>query len=294
MKPYTMRIVPLLLLALATLGSCENYFLPDENNLTISSDSCGHFLYADSVYYYREQSVPYIVSPVIAQAGTYSAFPDGLSINPTTGAINVNQSLSGLKYLVSFLATGASDACTTTIIISGVNYRSALYDLSSSNILAMPYYNAKRNLAPPCDDDEEEAEEDDGCEFDDGNDDDDGDGTGDEPPPGQQVRPLGIDIDTQNGIINLEQTVSNGTFGATPVNGSSRTVRIYYRISDASNKALNYIDVQFHYYDRYADIPASLLADIADKNGATLRKRSIAETARAARPPHIVIMRNYY
>jgi hypothetical protein len=299
MKTYFLKISPVLLLVLAILGSCEDSLLPSESSSTLSalsSSSCGGSLYADSVYYYREQSTPYIISPVTAQAGTYSAFPDGLSINPTTGAINVNQSESGLKYRVSFLPTGATDSCTTFVIISGVNYLSAIYDLSASNTLAMPYYNAQRNLAPPCDDDDDEEEDGDdddgGCEFDDGNDDDDGDGTADEPPAGQQVRPLGIDIDIQNGIINLQQTVLNGTFGATPVSGSSRTVRIYYRISDASNKALNYIDVQFHYYDTYANIPASLLADMDDKNGATLRSSAVKKT-KPVRPPHIVIMRSY-
>jgi hypothetical protein len=303
MKNTFVKFLPLLALALATLGSCEDLVLQDNESDGLNSasllSSCGSFGYADSVYYYKEQSTPYVVSPLTARAGTYSAYPDGLSINPATGAINVNLSESGLKYRVSFLATGSTDTCKTTVIISGVNYLSAVYNLSTTNILAKPYYNAQRNLAPPCNDDDEEEEEeeeeedDDGCEFDDGDDDDDGDGTGDEPPSGQQIRPLGVEIDTENGIIDLQKTVSNGTFGSTPVSGSSQTFRIYYRIDDASNKALNYTDVKIHYYNTLADVPASLLNEINEKNGATLRKRQVdngRSMAATVRPPHIVIV----
>lgn len=308
MNPSRVAFVPALLLLVA-LVSCErdaiNAVEPPENHSglrTGSSAACNAFQYSDSIFYLRDQVVNYIVRPVTAQAGTYGSFPGGMVINATTGAINVNKSETGLKYRVWFVKAGTSDTCTRFVTISGVNFTSRVYDISLNDTLAVPFYNAIRTLGTPCtddddddddDDEEEDDDDDDACEFDDGSDDDDGDGTGDEPPAGQQVIPQGVDINKLIGTINLKQTVANGVFGATPVNGTARSFRIYYRLNDASNRALNYIDVTLHYYTTAASVPTSLLSQITDKQGATLRRaapNAPTMDVRRPRPPDIVIV----
>src|SRR5476651_1189194 len=58
-------------------------------------------IYSDSVFYIRE-AVNYIVLPTTTTAGTYTCVPSGLKIDGLTGAIDVNQSETGLKYKVTF------------------------------------------------------------------------------------------------------------------------------------------------------------------------------------------------
>lgn len=318
MKKLTFGLFSVVLLALTGLVGCERNgsdapVNPQTDGALRLGAVCSAFQYADTLFYYREQAAPYTESPTTAQTGTYGAFPGGMVINSSTGAINVNASESGLKYRVWFVKSGTSDTCTRFVTISGVNYASKVYRLSTNDTLARPFYNAIRTFVPPCSDDDDDDEEDDdeededddedddddNCEFDDGRDDDDGDGLGDEPPAGQEVIPQGIAINKRDGIIDLRQTVSNGTFGATPVNGSSKTVRIYYRLNDASNKALNHIDVTVHWYATYAQIPVSLLAQINDKTGATLRRAAPSTptvpmapvmNVNRPRPPDIVLV----
>lgn len=284
MKQLTHHLFVLTLLALTVLVGCEREgmngsdLLPDPTS-TARTAACNNFNYADTIFFLREQSTPYTESPTTAQTGQYGAFPQGLSINASTGVINVNASETGLKYRVWFVKTGTADTCTRFVTISGVNYLNKVYRLDQNDTLARPFYNAIRTFGPPCSDDDdnddeeddEEDDDDDACEFDDGRDDDDGDGLGDEPPAGQEVIPQGIAINKITGVIDLRKTVNNGTFGATPVSGTSKLIRIYYRLNDASNKALNHIDVTVHWYATMSQVPASLLARLNDKNGATLR-----------------------
>ncbi|AQG78633.1 hypothetical protein [Spirosoma montaniterrae] len=309
MNRLTRTLLSIVTVGLVALVGCERSdsnqgIDPQTTGAGGTNPACAAFQYADTVFYYREQTTPYLELPTTAQSGTYGTYPQGLSINAATGAINVNASESGLKYRVWFVKTGTADTCTRYVTISGVNYTSKVYQLSANDTLARPFYNAIRALAPPCsdddddddDDDEEEDEDDDddddddNCEFDDGRDDDDGDGLGDEPPAGQEVIPQGIAINKLDGIIDLRQTVNNGTFGTTPVNGSSKSVRIYYRLNDASNKTLNHIDVTFHWYATLSQVPASLLSQITTKTGATLRVAATSLAASRPRPPDIVLV----
>src|ERR1700759_804191 len=64
-------------------------------------------LYSDSILYVNNLD-DYSVSPVNTKAGTYSSLPDGLKIEETTGAINVNKSETGLKYMVTFTPADGS------------------------------------------------------------------------------------------------------------------------------------------------------------------------------------------
>lgn len=296
---YLFSLLLMALLVSCETGESDQAIGPDGGLRT--SDTCPGFRYPDTLFFFREQPTPNVVLPVAAQPGRYGSSPEGLSLNATTGAININASWSGLRYRVWFVRAGSADTCTRFVTISGVDYRSRVYELGRNELLAQPYYNANRLALPPCADDDDEDDDDDGCEFDDGRDDDDGDGLADEPPAGQEVIPLGIAISKQTGVIDLRQTVNNGTFGTTPVNGRSRTVRIYYRLNDASNRALNFIDVTLHWYATLAQVPAQLLAQVNAKNSAMFRRAAPLETTtevmnllirrpRPTRPPDIVLV----
>ncbi len=309
MKSPRFAFVPALLLLLVVFFSCEkqasNPVEPQEDFSGLRANSsavCDTFRYADTIFYLREQPADYIVKPVTAQSGKYGSYPVGMIISSSTGAINVTKSETGLKYRVWFVKTGASDTCTRYVTLSGINYTSGLYRLNLNDTLAKPFYNAVRTASTPCkdkdDDDKDKKDKNKDCEFDDGSDDDDGDGMDDEPPTGRQVAKQGVDINKLVGGINLRQTVANGTFGATPVNGASKSIRIYYRLNEASKKALNFIDVTLHYYTKASMVPASLLSQISDKQGATLRRAApgtVALTngstmeATRPRPPDIVV-----
>lgn len=295
-------LVPALLLLLVAALSCEkktsDSVAPGDTlsgMRTNSSSACTAFQYPDTLFYLREQSADYVVSPTANQPGTYGAYPDGLVINATNGRINVTKSETGLKYRVWFVRSGSLDTCRQYVTISGINYVSRVYRLSQNDTLVQPFYNAVRTLTTPCKDKDKDDKAD-KCEYDDDRDDDDGDGLGDEPPSGYQVTAQGVDINKLLGSINLKKTVANGAFGATPANGTTKSIRIYYRLYDASKKALNFIDVTLYFYRKIGDVPSSLLNQISRKQGATLRQAAPGTAAgpmnlavSRPRPPDIVV-----
>jgi hypothetical protein len=182
-----------------------------------------------------------------------------------------------------------------------VNYLDSIYVLESGYKFAYPVYNANPVAELPCEDDDGGE-----CEFDDGNDDDNGNGTSDEPPPGSEVELLGIEVNKDLGFFDLDQTVQNGTFGATPVSGASIDFKMYYRLDDASNKALNDIDVRMYYFETLAEVPDSIYDQIEEKRDQLYRLMNttwlpstplgeagfkLEETQKTAvRPPYIVIV----
>lgn len=310
----------LTILTMSILSCSDDDISPNQvNNNGIDSSGtanngstaiCADFEYSDTIFYLREQITDYIESPLIAQTGTYGAFPGGLVIDSTTGAINVSQSETGLAYEVFFIPQGTTDSCKISIVISGIDYEDHIYEINTADTLAIPFYNAQKGLLPPCsddddddddeDDDDHDDDDDDGCEFDDGPDDDDGDGTGDEPLPGQEVIPQGVDINKATGVINVKNTFANGVFGPNPVNGTEKDFRINYRLNDASNHTLNGIDVRFFYFETRGDIPASLLDEINERNslsaapGSGSRRSNVSRTATdrpgMRRPRYILIV----
>ena len=76
------------------------------------------------------------------------------------------------------------------------------------------------------------------------------------------LRSLGLAIDPQTATINLKETLAKGLLGSSLVNGASVTVRLYYKINDASQGALNHIDLRLTYYKKISDVPASLLKKV--------------------------------
>jgi hypothetical protein len=251
--------------------------------------------YGDSIFYVQDTG-SYVIMPADSQvtSGRYVSRPEGLDINERTGAIDVNNSESGLRYNVSFIPDNGGDSCSAQLTVSGIDYLDSVYVLQDHDTTALPVYDGDAAKPLPCGDDD-----DDECEFDDDEDDDDGDGDDDEPPPGQDVRSQGLAINTASGHINLKQTVANGTFGATPVSGRYKDLTIYYRLFDASQGALNRITIRVYYFNTKGEIPASLMDELEDKRkdarmgrfntagGSTAKVQGYAPK----RPPYIIIVR---
>lgn len=207
-------------------------------------------------------------------AGKYYSKPHGLVIDENTGIINVTKSEGGVRYVVGFVKNGTTDTAHTQVIISGIHYKDNIYVLANNDTLAIPYFNANPLVFTPCgvSDDTDypgnsngNGNPNAGCEYDDDEDDDNGNGQADEPLPGEQANDQNVRVRTKTGIINLKKTLLDGAFGPAPQNGTTKDVRIYYRLDDCSTKALRSIKVRLIYYEKKSDIPASLLAEVLQK-----------------------------
>ncbi|TAE29808.1 MAG: hypothetical protein EAZ91_11860 [Cytophagales bacterium] len=258
--------------------------------------TCDELTYDDTIFYYGRQREGRFEKPQKGKKGSFGAFPAGLDINPVTGAIDVNKSESGMKYRVWFKPNGSTDTCSTYITISGINYVSRVYNLAKGDSIAAPFYNASLDAACPC------AKSAQGCEF---NSTDDLEIMSVARTSGRKRQPVEVAMDPKTGAINLRKTLRNGLLGAKPKNGSIQEFRLYYRLDDASHKAVNYIDIRIHYYDRIENVPASLLAQtnyktaagarIATLSGGTYARGAVRSesggeggTAMAVRPPDVI------
>ena len=218
------------------------------DNLAVSP--CDKFAYPDTIFYPQVSLTDYKIKPVTAQTGTYGAFPDGLKINKSSGLIDINESETGLKYIVWFLATGSKDTCKKFIIISGVNYVDSIFTMNGMPAVSTPVYNATTKEKVDCAG---------GCEFDDGHDDDNGNGFADEPPAGEEVIPQGVVMNKSTGVIDFKRSFQNGALGKSPKNGTFKDFILNYRIGDPSAKALNTIGFRMYYYKYKSQIPDSLI-----------------------------------
>jgi hypothetical protein len=234
--------------------------------------------YGDSILYLRNQSGDYIVNPQpLGKAGRFSAYPDGLDINSTTGAINLNQSETGLRYKIMFTPDGTNDVISTKVVLSGINYKDYYHVQAQNDSLSRPFYNANfNNYGVPCSGN---------CVFDEGG----------------SARAEGLAIDPVTGVINLNQTIRNGFFRSGPPNdGDKKEVMVSYRLQDGSNRALNKISVKLYFYDRMATVETELLQLLQERTDMFFRmSQGIFEplssaTSRAAsrpRPPCVIILR---
>jgi hypothetical protein len=280
------------------MASCESSISPDDQNPGGETFSCMSFAYPDTIFYVSDSAVN-VVRPTNPATGTYTVFPEGLFIDGITGEIDINKSESGLRYRVSFQPTGSSQVCNWEMIIAGINYEDKIYILDQNDTLALPIFDANRTAIIPCDDDddddddededEDEDDDDDSCKFDDD------EGTG-----APTLASLGIKIGTSSGKINLKKTLENGTFGASPVNGTTVDAKLFYRLNDASLRARNSLDIRLYYFEKLADVPQSLLDEIEEKKNSILKvnvpvglpfARVAAENPKAKpRPPYLVVV----
>lgn len=280
------KLFTITVLLLLALSSCERDSIPADVNMSekdgaLRTGACSNFKYADSIFYVRDQPSDYIVSPVTAAQGTYGASPYGLSINPSTGAINISKSETGLKYQVFYVQSGTADTCMFDLTISGLDYLSSVHILSKNDTLLRPIYRGIANSTALSQSGNvytvESLVDNVGSLL------------------SLLLKNLGIDISPLSAAIDLKNTVKNGTFGLIPINGASRIVRLNYRIDDASKKALNHIDLKLIYYSKLSDVPASLLNKINAQNAREGTKpakatRAFSEESRKPRPPEIIIV----
>lgn len=257
-------------------SSCEKVEIPaDEQQMesyrSLRANACSEFNYSSNTFYLRNTPADYIEKPVTALTGTFGATPYGLAIDPKTGAINVSASETGLNYTVFFVKTGTSDTCTRNITIAGVDFANSLYTLSQNETQVAPTFNGiSSSLLGNS-----------SIAFD---------------VPGignlKSLRSLGIAIDPQTGTIDLKKTLDNGLLGFKPVNGASVIVRLNYRVNDASQGALNHIDLRFSYYASASDVPANLMKKIKPdkKIGVAGAREAADDGGTKPRPPEIVIV----
>lgn len=194
--------------------------------------------YGSSILYLKNQASDYIVYPTQSRAGTYVGFPEGIEIDDNTGAINVTDSESGLKYRITHTAPNG-DTTSTVVLISGLQFADKFYRFSQNDTIALPIYNGSPANPVPLS----------GSSFDENN----------------LANTGGCSVKTTNGQINLAQTVRNGVFGSTPQNDVRRDFDIEYRLNDPSGKALNKIRVRLYWYNTINDVPADLWQILNDR-----------------------------
>lgn len=214
----------LVFIAATSLLACKKTsapLSPPVNNKSLS--------YGDSVFYLKATS--YTISPVNAKAGTYSAFPNNLNINSTTGAITVSlkgndgQSQTGLRYKIKFVSA-SNETDSLYITISGITYIDRFYDLSKNDSIIYPIYNADISKELPA-----------------------GSFSGDNK----------LALNSTNGQINIKETIRRGFFD-NQLNSSWKQVTIKYNTNDNSNNTGNNIDVILYYYNTANDVPSNVSA----------------------------------
>jgi hypothetical protein len=201
--------------------------------------------YNDSILYPQgETSELQIISPVIARTGTYTSFPDGLDINSSTGAIKLHDSETGIKYRVYF--TDGSIKDSTLVTIGGINYLDGVYKINAADSIINPVYNAVIGNSLPNAANGSVFDEGGGCNSN------------------------GCAVNINDARINLAQTVRNGTFGATPSNGSNKEFTFNFRINDNSRKGGNKLKIKIFYFKTLNDITPQVWDLLNGRNGTVI------------------------
>ncbi len=240
--------------------------------------------YADALLYPRGETTDLqVIRPVTAATGTYSAFPEGLSIDNTTGAINLHESETGIRYRVYYTSANGSIKDSTLITIGGLNYVDGLYKINSADSIMDPLYNAAAGANLPGAANGSVIDEGGGCNNN------------------------GCAVDVSNAKINLAKTVRNGTFGNTPVNGSSKEFELKFRLNDNSGKGSNKLKIKVFYFTKLADITPQVWDLLNGRNGTVINSFSNADntpihgntggnivnssgSGKGRRPPCVVIL----
>ena len=231
--------------------------------------------YGDSILYMKATGNN-IIFPLTPQTGSYSGFPEGIEIDAVTGAINLNNSETGLRYRITHVSPNG-DSTRTMVVLSGITFTDHFFRLSQGDSIAPPVYNANIFRTLPLN----------GSSFDEGN----------------VANNGGCSVKTDNGKINLAESVRNGVFGNNPPrNDDNKEIEIKYRINDGSDKSLNKLKVKLYWYNTMADVPQYLWDILNDRSsqGVFLRNGNISNTELAGRteqlakprPPCVIIIAN--
>ena len=230
--------------------------------------------YGDSIVYPQPASGNFYIYPQNTQGiqGTYLSWPGGLVLDSVTGVINLTQSQTGERYDIAFVQYGTRDTCISGLIVAGTAYMDSVYVLNQNKVTAAPYFNANITAPSPCQNNNNNGNGN-GCQFD----------------YTHTAKKLGVEIDNETGIIDIQKSVKK-IFGKNPVNGSTANVTIFYTLNDNSNNAPQQIPLQFVYYNHRSDIPAAVLATITNRNAGALNNQLLSKGAKS-RPPLIIIVR---
>lgn len=241
--------------------------------------------YADSVLYPQgETSSTQIVNPLTPRTGIYTAFPEGLQMDASTGAINIHESETGIKYRVYYRSADGLVKDSTLITIGGINFLDGVYNLTTLDSIIRPVYNAAIGNALP------DATQ--GSVFDEG-----GGCNGD-----------GCSLNLSNAKINLAQTVRNGVFGAIPTNGSNKEFTLNFRLNDRSGKGGNKIKFKIFYFNKLSDVSQQVWDLLNGRNGTVINNFNDANntpiqgftggnivqnsnSGKGRRPPCVVILK---
>jgi hypothetical protein len=244
-------------------------------------NSCSYApTYGDSIIFPQPNNgQDYIVLPVNSPGtGKYFSWPIGMVLDSITGAINLTKSETGMRYYIGFIKSGTTDTCLNQLIVGGAAYMDSVYVLDNGATKAYPYYDANPYMPPVCNGTGPGS----GCTF---------DVTGSA--AGQKVI-----VDKNTGVIDLKKTLNGtgllslgGAFGLLPQDGQSITTRIYYRLNDPSNNALQHIDVQIAYFAQKSLLGVGLLGSITGALDSIL-SGNVISTSVNPRPPLLVIVRH--
>jgi hypothetical protein len=231
--------------------------------------------YVDSIFYLKSTGTN-IISPLpINRAGKFIGFPKGIELDELTGKIDLTQSEMGLRYKIMFVPDGTNDTISTKIVLAGINFYDGIYRLSQGDSIAMPIYNAKGVVFTP-------------GQF--------GTGLNNSFDEGNGCNSQGCAVSVINGRINLAKSMRDGAISSS--NDSQKEFTYYYKMDDASSRALNKLKVKLYYYANQASIP-QYLWDILniDHAGTILRgtqgRGNGVETTQVVarpRPPCIIIV----
>ena len=228
--------------------------------------------YGESILYLKPSSGDYIVYPTSHREGDYSGFPEGIEIDDKTGAINISKSETGLRYRITHRAPDGTET-KTMVVLSGITFKDHFYRLSADDSIANPIYNSDPNRILPLA----------GSSFDEGN----------------IANTGGCSVKTDNGKINLKETIRNGVFGSPPRNDAQQTFEIKYKINDASGKRENKLKVLLYWYNTMADVPQYVWDILNDRTSQGVFLRNAGgeitgrtEQAAKPRPPCVIIIAN--
>ena len=232
--------------------------------------------YGDSIVYTQPSvnSSDYYIYPQSNTGipGSYLSWPQGLSLNSATGAIDLTTSQTGQRFSVGFVKAGSTDTCISQLIVGGVSYIDSVYNLSTSDTTSVPYFNANPFAPSPCTGNSGTGK---GCQFD----------------YNDYAKMQGIAVDKKTGYIDLVKTMKNIPKNYLLVNGDYLITTIYYKLNDNSNNAPQMIQLKLMYYNRKSDIPPALLAQVSQNLVNTLNNQ-ILNNGPNSRPPLIIIVRN--
>lgn len=235
----TRKLLPFFLLLVSAFAACK------KNNSGNEPGGDYSLSYGDSVIYAKNVSGDYIVSPVTPMSGTYEAFPEGIELDETTGAINVSESETGLRYRITFTPAGSNRSYTTIVLLAGINYLDAFYFLSKNDTVSRAVYNGDLSKPIPVSAGKTVFDVDLGCNKE------------------------GIAVNINNGSINLAQTIKNGFFGRHK-NDDEEEFELEYKIDDQSKQARQEVKIKLYYYNTMADVPQKYFDLLKEREGTLL------------------------